>query len=1041
MIMRKLTEFLFSPALMAIVLSLFAFSIAIASFIENDFGSSVARALVYNSRWFELLLFIGIINLLGTIIRKKLYKRSKLTVFLFHVSFILILTGAAVTRYTGFEGTMAIREGESSNTVLTDKTYIQVRIGDEKESENYIFPASFNVARRSHFKEIIDFNGKRFKLYSISYINNAVPEIRPDDNGISLMELLYSDVEGRRSLIIAENTEAFIGSVVFSLNASEPDSNTIRISSVGDSLFFIAPFPVTLTNMTDSQIKMLEKNTLHRFYPLQLYSFDKMSVVLNKFYNKGRITARAATPEEGLSMDAIEMELTSSDESRVFYLWGKTGSESKSVIFNLENIHFSIAYGSANKSLSFQLKLNDFIIKRYPGSESPSWFESRVVLTDNRRGINEPRRIYMNNILKYKGYRFYQSSYDPDEKGTVLSVNHDWIGTLITYAGYLLMTIGMILSLANPKSRFQSLSHEIAKVKILKRGLLPLAFLLFAQDIVYAQDPVPSEKIQPVDKAHARLFGRLLVQDNGGRIEPVNTLSSEILRKLYRKNSYKGMNPEQVFLGMMIDPLTWQDEPIIRTPNPQIQEILGSDDKYFSFKSFFKGNNYVLHEYVERAFRKKPSYRSKFDSEIIRLDERINICYLVFTGELLRILPKPGDSAQTWFNFKGIKRQIKSEDSTFIENIIPMYLQEVGQSLETGDWKSSNDIIMAVSNYQSKYSKDIIPVQGKITMEIFMNNADVFTRISKLYGVIGVILLILQFIGMFNSRIKLKVPVTIFIILIITIFISHTLGLGIRWYVSGHAPWSNGYETLTYVAWATVLAGLIFSSRSSITLSATAILAFFVLQTAHLNWMDPQITNLVPVLKSYWLVIHVAVVTASYGFLALGALLATINLLLMIMQTRKNMAFIHLTIRELSMIIEMTLIVGLYLLTIGAFMGGVWANESWGRYWGWDPKETWALVSILVYAFILHMRMVPGLKGLYGFNLASLLGFSSLIMTYFGVNYYLSGLHSYAKGDPLPVPDFIYYSLFVIFIIALFAYINYKKRNAELERKDKLSTT
>jgi cytochrome c-type biogenesis protein CcsB len=1035
--MRKLTDFLFSPTLMAIILSLFAFSIAFATFIENDFGSSVARALVYNSHWFELLLFVGVINLIGTIIRKKLYKQSKLTVFLFHVSFVLILTGAAITRYTGFEGTMAIREGESSNTVLTDKTYVQIKVGSKNESENYIFPASFNVAQKKHFNENIDFNGKRFKLHSLSYISNAAPFIKPDSNGIPLIELLYSDANARRSLIIAENTEDRIGSVVFSLNASEPDKNAVRISSIGDSLFFVAPIPVTSTNMNDTQIKILGKDSLHRFYPLHLYSFNNMSIVLNKFCSKGVIAARKATPDEGQSMDAVEMELTSSDESKLFYLWGKSGYKSLPVTLIIEDIPFSITYGSVNKILSFQLKLNDFIVKRYPGSESPSWFESQVMLTDSSHAINESRRIYMNNILKYKGYRFYQSSYDPDEKGTILAVNHDWAGTLITYAGYLLMGIGMIFSLANPKSRFRSLTHEIAQVKILKKGLLPLILLIVTQGILSAQDSPPSGKLLTVDKTHARLFGQLLVQDNGGRIEPVNTLSSEILRKLYRKSNYKGMNPEQVFLGMMVDPVTWQEEPIIRTPDPQIQKILGSNDKYYSFKSFFRGDNYVLHEFVERAYRKKPSYRSKFDNEIIRLDERINVCYLVFTGELFRILPLPGDSAQKWFNYQGIKKKIKSEDSTFVENIIPMYLQEVRQSLETGDWKSPDDIITTVSNYQLKYSKDIMPTQSKITMEIFLNNTDVFARIAKLYGAIGFILLILQFIGIFNSRIKLKIPVTISIILIIIIFMSHTLGLGMRWYVSGHAPWSNGYEALTYISWATVLAGIIFSSRSSITLSATAILAFIILQTAHLNWMDPQITNLVPVLKSYWLVVHVAVVTASYGFLALGALLATINLLLMIMQTRKN-EYIRLTIRELSLVNEMTLIVGLYLLTIGAFMGGVWANESWGRYWGWDPKETWALVSILVYAFILHMRMVPGLKGLYSFNLASLLGFSSVIMTYFGVNYYLSGLHSYAKGDPLPVPDFIYYSMAAIFVIALFAYLKYRKMNPESKLKDEI---
>jgi len=210
---------------------------------------------------------------------------------------------------------------------------------------------------------------------------------------------------------------------------------------------------------------------------------------------------------------------------------------------------------------------------------------------------------------------------------------------------------------------------------------------------------------------------------------------------------------------------------------------------------------------------------------------------------------------------------------------------------------------------------------------------------------------------------------------------------------------------------------LLLSYKSSITISTTSILAAFILLVAHLSWMDPQITNLVPVLKSYWLVIHVAVVTASYGFLGMGTLLAVINLLLMIFETGRNQERLEIQINQITQIIEITLIAGLYLLTIGSFLGGVWANESWGRYWGWDPKETWALVTIIVYAFIGHMHSVPGLKGRLLFNILSMAGFSSVLMTYFGVNYYLSGLHSYAGGDPLPIPPVLYYSLAVVVIL------------------------
>ena len=1027
--MKRIADILFSTRVMAILLALFAVSIASATFIENDFGSASARAMVYNARWFELLLLLGMINLTGNIFIRKLYRKPKFTLFLFHLAFILILTGAAVTRYAGFEGTMAIREGEESGAVLTDLTYIGVLAGQGDAAVKHEFPVFFSVLGKNKFSEVIQYKNKSLRLSCKSFVPNAVPDVEPVADGKSVAEIVYSDRNGRNSLVITSGETKSIGTLVISFNTPVSDSNAIILSSSGDSLLFTAPYPVIRTSMADQTVSMLEKNLPHRMNLLQLYSFKNNVLVINKYFRDGRIVAKSLPKQEGLTYDAIIMEIASDQDKQELVLWGKVGFEGAPERITQDGIQFSINYGSVYKELPIKLKLNDFVVDRYPGSQSPSWFESHVTLSDYQRKITESKRIYMNNILKYRGYRFYQSSYDSDEKGTILSVNHDWAGTLVTYAGYLLMALGMLLSLFNSNSRFRALSKEITMLKYARKGLTVIALLFLMQGFLWAQESSPASSPVAISANHAEIFGKLLVQDNGGRIEPVNTLSSEVLRKLYRKSEYKGLTPDQVFLGMLVDPSTWQYEPIIRATLPQIQEIMGSKEKYYAFASFFKDNNYILHDYVEKAFRKKPAFRSKFDNEIIRLDERINIAYLVFTGELLHVLPIPADSSHTWYTHQGIQGKVKTEDSVFIENIIAMYIQDAQQSVKTGDWKGPDDIVKAISNYQSKYAKEIIPSPNKVAIEIFLNKSNVFSRISELYGLIGFILLLLQFTGLFYTRIKLKVPVIASMILIITLFVFHTAGLGMRWYVSGHAPWSNGYEALIYIAWATVLAGLVFSSRSSVTLSATAIMACLILNTAHLSLMDPQITNLVPVLKSYWLVIHVATITASYGFLALGALLAFIDLLLMILQTRKNKEYLHLTIQELSNIIEMSLIVGLYLLTIGTFLGGVWANESWGRYWGWDPKETWALVTILIYAFIAHMRMVPGLKGLYALNLASLLGIGSVVMTYFGVNYYLSGLHSYAKGDPLPVPSFVYYTLVIVFLVALMAHINYRRLN------------
>ena len=214
---------------------------------------------------------------------------------------------------------------------------------------------------------------------------------------------------------------------------------------------------------------------------------------------------------------------------------------------------------------------------------------------------------------------------------------------------------------------------------------------------------------------------------------------------------------------------------------------------------------------------------------------------------------------------------------------------------------------------------------------------------------------------------------------------------------------------------------MIFSRKSLMTVAATAILSSLLLMVAALNWLDPEITNLVPVLDSYWLIIHVAIITASYGFLALGALLGFLNLILMVIQSSTNKSRIAASLKELTFINEMSITTGLFMLSVGTFLGGIWANESWGRYWGWDPKETWALASMLIYIFVLHMRFIPKIKGIFAFNLASIVAYSSIIMTYFGVNFYLSGLHSYAKGDPMPIPSFVYYSIVIVTLIAVLA--------------------
>lgn len=312
-------------------------------------------------------------------------------------------------------------------------------------------------------------------------------------------------------------------------------------------------------------------------------------------------------------------------------------------------------------------------------------------------------------------------------------------------------------------------------------------------------------------------------------------------------------------------------------------------------------------------------------------------------------------------------------------------------------------------------------------MEILYNRIQIFNFLAKVYLFAGILLLVLFLVDIVNPTSVFEKISRWSNYFYLIVFAIYTLGLVLRWYISGHAPWSNGYETMLFVGWATSFAGLLFSQRTEVTLAVTSILTSIALFVAGMSWMNPEITNLVPVLKSYWLIIHVAIITSSYGFLAMGALLGMLNLVLMIIRNRKNSPRLSFSIDEISYVIELALTIGLIMLTAGCFIGGVWANESWGRYWGWDPKETWALVSILIYAGILHLRNVPRANNQFVISSLALVGFSSIIMTFFGVNYYLSGMHSYGSGTPPPLPAALWIILLLVLVVIFMAFKAWKK--------------
>jgi cytochrome c-type biogenesis protein CcsB len=419
----------------------------------------------------------------------------------------------------------------------------------------------------------------------------------------------------------------------------------------------------------------------------------------------------------------------------------------------------------------------------------------------------------------------------------------------------------------------------------------------------------------------------------------------------------------------------------------------------------------------------------------MKVDERMNICLMMFEGSFLKIFPEQSSNEDVWISPSDtgafipltgpvniIKRELNLEVLSY-NSLMHSYFNDLLKAIKTGDYSKPDKILGFFEAIQrNSASSELLPSGSKIKLEVRYNNSRIFTKLKNVYGILSIILLILAFIENLGSGKNklLRSALYFFILLLGLAFLYHTYGLGLRWYLSGHAPWSNGYEALLLIAWGGLLAGFIYLRYSRITLASTALLGFLILMTAGHSSYDPQITNLQPVLKSYWLIIHVAVMTISYGFLGSGFILGIINLMMYLFKTPLNKLKLSRTSEELTNINEMNLTIGLVLATLGTFLGAIWANESWGRYWGWDAKETWALVIIITYAIILHFRLVPKLKSEFIFNAASVVGFGSVIMTFVGVNYYLSkGLHSYASGETPVFPVWAWVIIISIFILVV----------------------
>ncbi|HBR55341.1 MAG TPA: cytochrome C biogenesis protein [Flavobacteriaceae bacterium] len=1005
---------------------LFAVAIAVATFIENDFGTSAAQKVIFKAWWFELLLLLFGATIIFNIYQYRMIQQKKWALVLFHVSIIIIILGAGVTRYFGFEGVMHIRENNAANSFLSAETYLKFEV--EKDGTTYTFdePVLLASLGNNHFNESYLIGNDLIEIQLKDFIPNPKQIVTSNANGVPTLKLVVAGNQGREEYFIEKGQTRRFGNLVYNFKDS-PLPGAINLKFQNEALTINSERTLTQTVMATQQ-----KDTIvgsDTYVPLKLrslYSDGINNFVFSEFNPNAAVSITSEDPKvKGESMTALLLEITINGTSQKDYVYGMKGMPGRPTSFPYQGGLLRAAYGAKQVTVPFSVKLNDFQLEKYPGTNSASSYASEVTVLDPRENVNMDYRIYMNNILDYNGYRFFQSSFDKDEKGTYLSVNSDWWGTIISYLGYALLTLGMIWTLFSKKTRFYDVRKKIKKIRAKSGTFVFLLMLLLSVQSMAQQNHVTSA----VSETHAEAFSTVVVQDFKGRMKPMHTLSREILRKISRKESWSGLTADQVLLSMFVNKQDWYDVKLVKLgKNQDIQKLLNVSGDYASYKDFFDAEGqYKMRDEVRRVYAMEQKDRGTYARELLKIDERLNILSMTFSGSLLKIIPNPNNPNNTWEGYSNHSHNDGHNHSTVASNFFNTYGAELKKATQTNNYTHVGYLLDELKAYQKNQGGAIMPSDAKINTEIALNKMNVFSRLAGWYMLLALALLFFLFVSVFKPNWNLKIVYKILFALVLFGFILHTIGLGMRWYVSGRAPWSNGYESMIYIAWTSTLAGILFTRKSFGGLAATMVLAGTILFVSMLSFLDPEITPLVPVLKSYWLTIHVSLEAGSYGFLMLGAIIGLINLILLMFISEGNKLRVKRIIQEMSYISELTLIGGLFMVSVGTYLGGVWANESWGRYWGWDAKETWALVTILVYAFILHMRLIPKMRGLFAYNVATIFGLASVIMTYYGVNYYLSGLHSYATGDPVPIPTWVYIAVAIIIVICLVAYIRKRK--------------
>lgn len=654
--------------------------------------------------------------------------------------------------------------------------------------------------------------------------------------------------------------------------------------------------------------------------------------------------------------------------------------------------------GMKEEILPFSLCLQNFEAKMHDGTNAVADYSSKFIVTDN--GEKSEGLVSMNNIFSHRSYRFYQSSYDEDGKGSVLAINADPFGIPVTYTGYALLFLSLIWMLVDPKGSYRKLLAS----PLLKKGTLILAMLFSIAcgqgvGMKAATAYACQEEGSTIDnlsnavlpKESAEKFGKLCILYND-RICPVETYALDFCKKIYGARSYKGLTAEQVLSGWVFYGNVWANEPFIKVKTGELKSTLALPD-YCSLNTFFNRDmgGYTIGQYVQEYYN---GAQDKFHQQAADIDGKIQLIMELRQGNSLKVLPytftknvratkenpfiKAGTT--TWYSPSDkLPRAVEHQHALYIQHVFPLIYEDV----KAGNYDRVNIFFDKMRKYQEVSGGNSLPSKTQYQAER-INNAFPFATILFMVNLtLGFIALFYTIYRITKQR-EIKALNIALPILLGLSFLALTFGIALRWIISGNVPMSNGYESMLTVAWLVQLIAILMQFRIRIVMVFGFLLSGFFLLVSHINQMDPAIGQMMPVLNSPLLSMHVSIIMMSYALLSLTFICGIMGICL-----RSHG-------EELQALSRVFLYPALTAMGFGIFIGAIWANVSWGTYWSWDSKETWALITFMIYAVVVHTQSLPIFRKPLAYHIYITLAFLSIVMTYFGVNYFLTGMHSYA---------------------------------------------